>query len=143
VIRRAVAVKITVVEQDRLESGIRAILNLGHTFAHAVEQVSGYRWKHGEAVAAGQVAAARLSERLGLCQPGLAEMVESVLAALGLPVRYADMPPGPVWEAMTRDKKWRDGAATFVLLKAIGEPVVVRDVPRADVIPVLEAMREG
>jgi len=141
VIRRAAAVKIGLVEEDRLEHGPRAFLNLGHTFGHAVEQVSGYAWKHGEAVALGLAAAARLSEQRGLCASGLAGQVESALAALRLPTRYTDLDPDDLWRAMQHDKKWRGGAATFVLLHGIGQPVIVPDVPREDVIEVLRTLR--
>jgi 3-dehydroquinate synthetase len=141
-IARAVDVKRQIVEQDRLERGVRAYLNLGHTFAHALEQRSRYAWKHGEAVAVGLVAAARLSERLGLCQASLAAQIEALLGALGLPVRYRRFAPAELWEAMRHDKKWQGGAARFVLLERVGQPVTVPDVPRADVLAVLEALRE-
>lgn len=142
VIARAIAVKIAVVNQDRLEHGPRAYLNLGHTFAHAIEQVSGYAWKHGQAVAVGMVAAARLAERRGVARAGLAGRVEVATAALGLPVSLAGLEPADLWDAMGHDKKWRDGAATFVLLEDIGRPVIARDVPRADVLAVLDGLRE-
>ena len=142
VIARAIAVKIAIVNQDRLEHGPRAFLNLGHTFAHAIEQVSGYAWKHGQAVAVGMVAAARLAERRGVSRAGLAGRVEDATAALGLPVRFAGLDPASLWAAMGHDKKWRDGAAAFVLLEDIGKPVIVRDVPRADVLAVLDGLRE-
>ena len=142
IITRAVQVKKVIVEQDRLESGVRAYLNLGHTFGHAVEHVSGYAWKHGQAVGLGLVAAARLSERRGLCPPGLAMTVEQAVSALGLPVRYDELDPDALWDAMRHDKKWRDGAARFVLLADIGNPLIVPDVPRGDVIAVLDSLRE-
>jgi len=142
VIARAIAVKIAVVNQDRLEHGPRAYLNLGHTFAHAIEQVSGYAWKHGQAVAVGMVAAARLAERRGVGRAGLAGRVEVATAALGLPVSLAGLEPADLWDAMGHDKKWRDGAAAFVLLEEVGRPVIARDVPRADVLAVLDGLRE-
>lgn len=142
VIARAIAVKIAVVNQDRLEHGPRAYLNLGHTFAHAIEQVSGYAWKHGQAVAVGMVASARLAERRGVARAGLAGRVEAATAALGLPVRLAGLEPADLWDAMGHDKKWRDGAAAFVLLEEVGRPVIARDVPRADVLAVLDGLRE-
>lgn len=142
IIERAAAVKIDVVQRDRLESGPRAFLNLGHTFGHALEQASGYAWRHGEAVALGTVAAARLSERLGLCAPGLADRVEAILRGLGLPVRYGGLSPERIWDAMGHDKKWQGGAATFVLLEGIGQPVVRRGVARSDAVAVLDALRE-
>ena len=142
VIARAIAVKVAIVNQDRLEHGPRAFLNLGHTFAHAIEQASGYAWKHGQAVAVGMVAAARLAERRGVARAGLAGRVEAATAALGLPVRFAGLDPADLWDAMGHDKKWRDGAAAFVLLEDAGRPVIARDVPRADVLAVLDGLRE-
>jgi len=143
IVTRAVRVKKAIVEQDRLESGVRATLNLGHTFAHAIEQVSGYAWKHGEAVAVGLVGAARLSVRRGLASPTLAETVERAVIALGLPARYAGLEPAALWDAMRHDKKWQGGTARFVLLREPGAPCVVDGVPRDEVIAVLESLREG
>ncbi|MCD4684438.1 MAG: 3-dehydroquinate synthase [Anaerolineae bacterium] len=142
IITRAVLVKKHIVEQDRLEGGIRAVLNLGHTFGHAIEHASGYAWKHGEAVAVGMVAAVRLSAQRGLCAPELVNMVERVLRYMGLPLRYADLDPAELWDVMGHDKKWHGGTARFVLLKAIGEPVIVDGVTRDEVIAVLSELRE-
>ncbi|MBN2305913.1 MAG: 3-dehydroquinate synthase [Anaerolineae bacterium] len=145
IIEQAVKVKIDVVGQDRLENGVRAHLNLGHTFGHAIEHVSGYAWKHGEGVAVGMVAAARLSERLNLCETGLADMVEQALIGVNLPVRYRGLDPVALWDAMRHDKKWRGGTVTFVLLERVGQPVIVRDmvpVLQEDVIDVLAGLRE-
>lgn len=141
IITRTARVKIALVNQDRTEQGVRAFLNLGHTFAHAIEQVSGYAWKHGEAVAVGLVGAARLSERLGLVAPGLSAQVESVLRRLELPTRYEALDPGDLWAAMSRDKKWRGGTATFVLLEGVGRPRVERNVSAGDALAVLEELR--
>ncbi|MBN1680787.1 MAG: 3-dehydroquinate synthase [Anaerolineae bacterium] len=142
VIAQTAAVKIGLVEQDRLESGPRAFLNLGHTFGHALEHASGYAWKHGAAVAVGLMAAARLSVRLELCDPTLAGRIERVLTGLGLPVRYSGYAPDVLWDTMRHDKKWRGGAATFVLLEGTGQPVISHDVVQADVIDVLDSLRE-
>ena len=87
IIRRAVAVKINIIEQDPYEGGLRAALNLGHTIGHAVEAVSNYHIKHGQAVAIGIVAEAKLAEAIGLAEPGLADKIASVLSGLGLPTR--------------------------------------------------------
>ena len=141
IITRAAQVKIALVNQDRTEQGVRAFLNLGHTFAHAIEQVSGYAWRHGEAVAVGLTGAARLSERLALAAPGLSDEIERVLRDFDLPTRYADLDPGALWAAMAHDKKWRGGAATFVLLEGVGRPRVERNVPAGDVLAVLEELR--
>jgi 3-dehydroquinate synthase len=142
IITRAVMVKKQVVEQDRLEKGVRAYLNLGHTFGHALEQASGYAWKHGEAVAVGMVAAVRLSARRELCGPDTATAVECAITDLGLPVRFSDLDPAALWDAMQHDKKWQNGLARFILLEDIGQPVIVSDVRRDEVIPILEGLRK-
>jgi 3-dehydroquinate synthase len=142
IITRAVMVKKQVVEQDRLEKGVRAYLNLGHTFGHALEHASGYAWKHGEAVAVGMVAAVRLSARRELCGPDTATAVERAITDLGLPVCFSDLDPGALWDAMQHDKKWQNGLARFILLEDIGQPVIVSDVRRDEVIPILEGLRK-
>ncbi len=142
VITRAVLVKKHVVEQDRLEGGVRALLNLGHTFGHAIEHVSEYAWKHGQAVAIGMAAAVRMSARRRLCDPGLVEDVEVTLLEAGLPVRYTGLDPVVLWDTMTRDKKWRDGTARFILLKGRGEAVIVDGVTREEAVAVLDEVRE-
>ncbi|MBN1966225.1 MAG: 3-dehydroquinate synthase [Anaerolineae bacterium] len=138
---RAIQVKVDVVQQDPFEHGVRAHLNLGHTFGHALELVSGFTWKHGEAVAIGMAAAARLSARLALCDPALGDQIEALLNTLGLPTRLGSYDPEGLWEAMAADKKWRGGVPHFVLLKGIGQPVTVPDVPATDVIAVLQELR--
>ncbi len=144
VIARAVLVKKRLVEQDRLENGPRALLNLGHTFGHAIEHVSRYRWKHGHAVSVGLVAAARLSERRGLCEPGLGDLIEGTLAELNMPTRYSDLDPLALWDVMRHDKKWRGGTAQFIVLEGVGQAVMLHEAPetlRADVLAVLEEVR--
>ncbi len=140
---RAVAVKVKVVEADPFEQNIRAHLNLGHTFGHALEQVSGYTWKHGEAVAIGLVAAVRLSIRLNLCAPSLLTQVESLLQTLGLPTRLGRYDPQGLWQAMATDKKWRNGRARFVLLEGIGKPLIMEGIEAEPVLSVLEEMRDS
>jgi 3-dehydroquinate synthase len=142
-IKQAALVKKRIVEQDRLESGVRAYLNLGHTFGHAIEHVSHYQWKHGEAVAVGVLAAAQLSVRRGLCRPVYVDKIKETLVKAGLPISYRDLNPADLWDAMQHDKKWRDGAAHFVLLEGFGKPVMVSDVTRAEVIAVLGELREA
>jgi 3-dehydroquinate synthase len=143
IIERAVAVKIAIVEQDRLEGGVRAYLNLGHTFGHALETASNYEWKHGHAVAVGLVAAARLSARLGLCDGVVIGEIERVLKRFSLPCRYKGYFPDAVWEAMRHDKKWRHGVPHFVLLADKGKPVIRNDVPREETLAVLAELREA
>lgn len=142
IITRAVQVKQRIVDEDRLEGGVRAFLNLGHTFAHAIEQVSSYAWKHGLAVAVGIAAAARLSACCGLCDAALPDQIEASLTRANLPVRYSELDPRALWDAMRHDKKWRDGTPHFVLLKGIGALVVTSEVSSADVIAVLSELRE-
>jgi len=141
-IPRAVQVKVDVVQRDPYEQNIRAHLNLGHTFAHALEQVSGYTWKHGEAVAVGLVAAARLSARLGLCPPGLPGRIASLLEEVGLPARCGPYDPEGLWRAMAVDKKRHGGRTRFVLLKDIGEPQIVENVPAEEVMAVLKELSQ-
>lgn len=142
-IERAARAKIGIVEQDRLEQGVRAYLNLGHTFGHAIEQASGYQWKHGAAVAVGLVAAARLSVRLGLCAESLIGEVEEALRRWELPTRYRSFTPQTLWKAMQHDKKWRGGTPRFVLLEDKGKPLIRENVPPEDVLATLEEIREG
>jgi 3-dehydroquinate synthase len=139
-IERAVRVKVAVVEADPYERGQRAVLNLGHTFGHALELLSDYTLAHGAAVSIGLVAAARLSARLGLCDPALASRVEDVLARLGLPTTYRNQTPLEVWKAMATDKKRRGDRLRFVLLRAVGDAFVTDRAVQSDVMAVLETM---
>ena len=121
-VRRAMAVKVQVIQEDPFEKGRRAALNLGHTVGHAVEQASGYRLRHGEAVAIGMVAEARLSERLRLAETGLAETIAETLHGLGLPT---EIPTGLnrelIERAMQVDKKRAGGSVRFALPVRVGE----------------------
>jgi 3-dehydroquinate synthase len=122
-------------ERERAESGGRALLNLGHTFGHAIEQVTGYgTYLHGEAVAVGLCAASRLSRRMGLIGDSDVGRIDAVVSAHALPTRLrSGLPVASLMEAMARDKKVRAGSLRFVLLRAIGEAVVRSDVEPADV----------
>jgi 3-dehydroquinate synthetase len=122
IIRRAIAVKIKIIEADPLEHGQRATLNFGHTIGHALETVSGYRLRHGEAIAIGMVAEARLAERLELADSGLSEAIEMTLRGLGLPVRIpSDLPRSDIRRAISYDKKKDKGIVRFALPVTIGE----------------------
>jgi 3-dehydroquinate synthase len=141
VIGRALAVKIGVVERDPFEQGERAHLNLGHTFAHAIEAATDYTaYRHGEAVAIGLAAAARLSVRLGRCDPALIGRTEALLGKLGLPTRSPGLDPADLWARMATDKKWRGALPTFVLLEGVGRPATARGLSWGDVLPALEEM---
>lgn len=134
VIRRCCAIKAGIVEADERElarEGGRALLNLGHTFGHAIEQAAGYgHYLHGEAIAIGLVAAAHLSHRLGLVGAEVITRVERVVAAHALPVRLTASLPLPVlMAAVARDKKVRAGLPRFVVLHRVGEAVTRDGVP--------------
>jgi 3-dehydroquinate synthase len=121
-IRRAMAVKIKVIEADPYEGGLRAVLNLGHTVGHAVELVSNFELRHGEAVAIGMVAEARLAEKIGLAERGLAGQVEVVCAQLDLPVHVPDnLSQSAILKAMLVDKKRTAGRVRFSLPARVGE----------------------
>lgn len=123
VIARCCAIKAAVVSEDETESGPRAILNFGHTIGHALEAVGGYgRWLHGEAVAIGMIAAARLSCDLTGLRPQDAARLERLLGHLKLPtsVRLSASQRGRAMTAMQRDKKVRDGEIRFVLMERLG-----------------------
>ena len=130
--------KAAVVARDEKEEGDRALLNLGHTFAHALERATGYdadRLVHGEAVAIGLCLAFRFSARLGLCLGEDARRIATHLASVGLPTRVTDVPGGcgPIdrlIEAMAQDKKVKDGGLTFILARGIGRSFIARGIER-------------
>jgi 3-dehydroquinate synthase len=122
IVRRAVAVKIRVIEADPYEQGWRAVLNLGHTIGHAVELVSGFKLRHGEAVSIGLVSETRLAEHIGLAQPGLSQQISIVLSSLGLPVEIpGDLDTDQILHAMGTDKKRAGGKVRFALPVKLGE----------------------
>ncbi len=129
-------------EREESAEGGRALLNLGHTFGHAIEAECGYDGTllHGEGVAIGLGLAARLSARLGYCEPGLPLRVEAHMASVGLPARIRDLPRAFTVEVlmarMRKDKKVRDGALRFVLLRGPGDVFTAGDVP-AEVVEAL------
>lgn len=126
IVRRAIAVKARVIEQDPYEKGFRAALNLGHTVGHAVELVSRFELRHGEAVAIGIVIEARYAERIGLANKELAEKITSTLAALGLPTQIPDeLPREEIIRAMRVDKKKNAQSIRFALPVKIGQVELV------------------
>jgi len=138
-IERSCASKARVVAVDERESGLRAILNLGHTFGHAIETGQGYgQWLHGEAVAVGMILAAELSARRGWIPAEEVAALRELLHSAGLPVAPPpDMAPETFLTLMARDKKVLDGRLRLVLLRALGEACVVDDVDREELIALL------
>ena len=128
---RSCEIKAKVVAVDERETGLRAILNFGHTFGHAIESGLGYgQWVHGEAVAAGMVMAADLSARLGMIPAGDAERVRTLIARAGLPVAGpAALGAGRYLDLMAVDKKAARGRMRFVVLERIGSAAVHGEVP--------------
>ncbi len=133
------AAKAAIVADDEREAGKRALLNLGHTFGHALEAEAGYGGGliHGEGVAIGLCLAFDLSERLGLCPPEDAARVRGHLSAAGLPLTFKG-PADALLGHMLQDKKVMDGALTFILARAIGEAFIAPDVDRKDVTDLLQ-----
>ena len=136
--------KARIVAADETEAGVRALLNLGHSFGHALEAAAGFgdRLLHGEAVAIGMAMAFRYSERVGLCRHGAAERVAAHLASVGLPTGLGGLVPalpGPdrLLELMRQDKKTRDGRLTLILVRDIGEAFIAQDVADAEVLAFL------
>ncbi|KPF67502.1 hypothetical protein IP84_12935 [beta proteobacterium AAP99] len=125
-IRRSCEIKAAIVEADEFETGERALLNLGHTFGHALEAVLGFgTWLHGQAVGCGLVLAADMSARLGLIAPSAVGRVERIVNAFRLPVRVpAEASTQALVDAMLLDKKNEGGRVRFILLESIGRGVI-------------------
>ncbi|SDZ32337.1 3-dehydroquinate synthase [Jannaschia faecimaris] len=145
-VRHSVQMKADIVERDETEQGDRALLNLGHTFCHALEAATGYsdRLLHGEGVAIGCALAFELSSRLGLCSQEDPSRVRAHLQAMGMSRDLSDIPGDlPSAEAllglMGQDKKVVDGTLRFILARGIGEAFVTADVPAGEVLGVLRA----
>ncbi|MEA3408053.1 MAG: 3-dehydroquinate synthase [Chloroflexota bacterium] len=137
----ALKVKIDVVEEDPYEQGRRAVLNLGHTFAHAFEVLADYGLRHGLAVSTGMVVAAHLGEIRGLCSASTRERIEACLRCHDLPITYDAQPPAAVYEAMATDKKRRGSRLRFIVPRDIGDVVIDGNVPRDQVLLALERTR--
>ena len=150
-VRIACAAKAAVVARDETETGDRALLNLGHTFGHALEAVTGYnaaRLVHGEGVAIGMALAHRFSHRLGHCSMQDAVRVARHLEAVGLPTRLQDVPGGvgsvdDLLTGIRQDKKVARGALTFILTRGIGQSFIARGIDEADVRAFLAAELAG
>ena len=140
-IERSCANKAQVVAEDEREGGMRAILNLGHTFGHAIETGQGYgQWLHGEAVATGMLLALELSARRGWIEPGEVDDFRALLLGIHLPVTPpADMGADAFLALMAHDKKVIDGRLRLILLKAIGSACIVDDVTDTEIRELLAA----
>lgn len=133
-VHRSCANKAEVVAADEKESGERALLNLGHTFGHAVETGMGYgEWLHGEAVSAGTLMAVELSQRLGWLSAQDVIRIERIFQRAGLPIRGPKLPVETYLELMQHDKKVLDGKLRLVLMKSIGEAVLTDEAPGPEI----------
>lgn len=135
-IARSVAVKSRVVGQDLKESGLREILNYGHTFGHAIEQVENFRWRHGRAVAVGMMFIAELSRVSGLVDEQFVERHRRILESIGLPTSYEPDRFDELYAAMTRDKKNRAGMLRFVALEGVGKTLRLEGPDKATMLQV-------
>lgn len=130
-------IKADVVSSDETEEGMRAILNYGHTFGHAIEALSGYgAYRHGEAVSIGMVMASRLSVALGLCEKETEERVKRLLVGLGLPVEPPGLSAAPLISSMQLDKKVKGSRMRFILPTEIGN-VLIKEVGEEELKPLL------
>jgi 3-dehydroquinate synthase len=140
-VAQAIQVKINIVQADPFEQGLRSILNLGHTFAYAIEQVSNNAYRHGEAVSIGLVAATNLSARLGYCEASLQNRIETILKGVNLPTQIPlHLKPDVIFQAMQRDKKKQAGQLRFILLGGIGRAFVSDEVSDQDVLETISSL---
>ena len=150
-ITKSCEMKARIVTEDETETGVRALLNLGHTFGHALEAAvhyDGARLVHGEGVAIGMALAHRFSARMNLASPDDAARVEAHLKTVGLPWRMADIPgelPGAerLLDYIAQDKKVSRGTLTFILTHGVGQSFIARDVPASEVLSFLRQSRPG
>ena len=143
-IRRSIANKAAVVIEDEREAGVRALLNFGHSFGHALETLTDYRqYLHGEAVAIGMMVASRLSEIRGLCEPGFSVRLGNLLAAFELPLRLpASLEPDSIIETMKLDKKVIAGMARLILVKAAGGGIIDSTSDKLQIMEAIETSQE-
>jgi 3-dehydroquinate synthase len=144
-IHKSCSAKAAIVAEDETEQGVRALLNLGHTFGHALESATGYgnRLLHGEGVSIGMVQAFRFSERLKHCKPGTADRVAKHLKSVGLPTHISDidgsLPPiADLVAIMRQDKKAQSGKLTFILARAVGDAFIAKNIPDEKVTEFLQ-----
>jgi len=141
-VARSIQVKISFVQKDPFDEGVRKHLNMGHTFAHAIEKVSKNSVRHGEAVAMGLAAAADLSHRLGFCSLQLKERIESVLALVGLPNRIPKtLPPQAILDMMGKDKKRKGQSIRLILPETVGKAFISDEIENRHILTTLQAMQ--
>jgi 3-dehydroquinate synthase len=142
VVARCAALKANVISRDETDrSGIRAILNFGHTVGHAVETAGGLRtWRHGEAVSLGMVAAVRISAAIGMIPDAVADRASEILGRFGLPVACPELNAVDIEAGLGYDKKISAGVINWVLLEGIGQGVTERSVPMETVHTVIEGL---
>ncbi len=140
-IRRSIVNKAAVVAEDELETGVRALLNFGHSFAHALETLTGYdRYLHGEAVAIGMRVAGRLSEQCGMCEAGFNNRLGRLLKTFGLPTELPDnLHPEDILESMQLDKKALTGSLRLILINTAGHGVIDSSCDDQQIIAALKA----
>jgi 3-dehydroquinate synthetase len=140
-VAQSIQVKISYVQKDPFDEGIRKQLNMGHTFAHAIEKVSKNRVRHGEAVAMGLAAAADLSVKLGYCDKHLKGRIDAVLSKVGLPNRIPiELSPELILDAMRQDKKRLGQSIRLVLPVEVGKVFVPDDITKQDILQTLETI---
>ena len=134
-------IKAKVVEKDEREEGLRAILNYGHTIGHALEAVTNYeQYRHGEAVAIGMAAAARIAHKLEMITAQEVEAQEDLIASFGLPIRFESLDNDQIIKALTKDKKVKNGVIRFILADQIGEVRILSDISEKIIKEVLEEL---
>ncbi|MEM7403135.1 MAG: 3-dehydroquinate synthase [Myxococcota bacterium] len=140
-LQRAIAVKVALVQQDPFEQAERMLLNLGHTFGHALESATNYKLLHGNAVALGLLAAAHLSHNVGLCSSSLPTTIKQLLTKWQLPTQLPPQcSPQTIWQIMQTDKKRHNGQLRFILLKQPGSPCIYTQVPPHKVLHALNQL---
>jgi len=142
-IKHSIANKADVVAEDEREAGVRALLNFGHSFAHALETLTNYQqYLHGEAVAIGMMVASRLSEIRGLCENGLSDRLGKLLHSFNLPLDLpAELSTDDILDTMKLDKKVIAGAARLILVKAAGEGIIDSTSERSHIVAAIDASR--
>ncbi|GAB6099048.1 3-dehydroquinate synthase [Halanaerocella petrolearia] len=140
-VKRSCEIKAAVVAEDETEEGLRAILNYGHTIGHALESVTDYkRYRHGEAVAIGMVAAAKLGYKLDLLDKADLKEQQDLVAGFELPITYKGLDNDKIIKALSKDKKVKNGVVRFILATEIGEVTITSDVPETKIRDTLEEL---